>query len=767
MSTPGDPRRLTTGGRPALGGGGGGGQPSEAGPQTAKAHELIAMAHALCDEGRAREAEDMARWALSQSPQLAGAHAVLARARFEQGHLREAQSLLEAVVLRNPAFFVAHRWLAEVLVRLGDWPRASEILVRAEALSPRNPRIGQLVQQVMGASPGQPPPNDPAGVPPPPVAPGLLQSGARLRTYEDRPAVTADMPGAMVPAGAVELLPRNTRLARPNVNVGNTPTRGERPGTAQPVSTRGQRPRQRTGFSFAPVSRWIYLYRRFVLLGAIGIALFVVTVMSVSWVLRQPAGEGEGGQLVRKSDRRSDKETSTLSPVLAGSFMELATIRAKDRRRQARFETEPTGRALLAEALLASEYGRPLDPDSEIWADELAESHGGLGGPEELLAARVLDRLVRGDRAGAGELARTRGLSSANSPLLRFVDGRRLERDGNLAAALARVGSEAGRSPFLPLRLLRAQLLLDQGNPAGALELVHGVLGEAPAHTGALRLLLEARAGLGSELTPREKADIATACKSAQRNIPTLASACRLHQGIVQRREGKRRAAMREALAAANRAPDDPRLLAQVAQLLANLGASEEATELIERAEGFADRQFVPLAWARAGVAVGRDRSTLMPPGQPPGPEARLIAVRSIFVGPPSRKKSLGTVGVTSALTKGDGDLRWVADGAEARSRRSILALTRRAQSQYGRRLPSPVASYIVGTLARRTGQRPLATSWLSGSLEGHGDACRSASLYRMSLRDSGADPLRIVRLQRAIGKLGCDQKLGAAALSD
>jgi hypothetical protein len=456
-----------------------------------------------------------------------------------------------------------------------------------------------------------------------------------------------------------------------------------------------------------------------------------------------------------------------LTPVLAGTYKELATIRARDRRRQARLETEPTGRALLAEALLASEYGRPLDPDSESWADELAENHGGLGGPDELLATRVLDRLVRGDRAGAGELARARGLPSADSHLLRFVDARRLERDGNLAAALARVGTgrDVAQSPFLPLRLLRAELLLDQGNPAGALELINGVMTEAPAHTGALRLLLEARDGMGSELTAKEKSDVRAACAAALRGIPTLASACRLHEGIAQRREGNRRAALREALAAAHLAPDDPRLLAMIAQLLGNLGIAEEATELIERAELFADRQFPPLAWARAGVAVGRDRSTTLPPGAPPGHEARLIAARSAFAGPASRKKSLGTIGVTAALTKADGDLRWVANGAEARNRTAIFALTKRAQTQYGRKLPSPVASYVVGTLARRVGQRPLATSLLSRSLDGHGDACRSASLYRMSLRDGGQDPLRNVRLQRAIGKLGCDQKLGAAAL--
>ena len=50
--------------------------------------------------------------------------------------------------------------------------------------------------------------------------------------------------------------------------------------------------------------------------------------------------------------------------------------------------------------------------------------------------------------------------------------------------------------------------------------------------------------------------------------------------------------------------------------------------------------------------------------------------------------------------------------------------------------------------------------------MDGHGDACRSASLYRMTLRDAGQDPLRNVRLQRAIGKLGCDVQLGGRTVA-
>jgi tetratricopeptide (TPR) repeat protein len=714
------------------------------GPPSAKAHELVAMAHALCDQGRPREAEDMARWALTQAPQLPGAHVALGRARFEQGQLREARVILEAVVLRNPAFFAAHRWLAEVLVRMGDWPSASEVLVRAEALTPGDGRIAELVRQVMGAPPAPRPSAQQAAVPPPPVPPGLLQSGARMYTYEE-PAVTADLPSAhAVPPRSTALMRlKEAKMAVPR----HTPAR-----PTPPFDVTGAPPGHRKSGLLARLAFWRpgRIDPRVILLALGGLALFAVTVLLVSWVLRQPGME--------RTVARPSKSALVLGPVVAGSFTELAGIRAKDRRHQARTDSEPAGRALLAEALLASEYGRPLDPDSEAWADELADKEGGLGGPEELLATRVLDRLSRGDRKAAAELARTRGLSSSSSPLLRFVDGRRLEREGNVAAALARIGADAERSAFLPLRLLRAELLLDQANPTAALALVTSVLTESPGHPAALRLLLETRAALGQPLAADERDPVAKACRLAERWIPTLANACRLHDGVTQRREGDRRKALRLALKAADLAPADPRALAMTAQLLGNLGAAPEAQELIDRAELLADPRYPPLAWARAGVGVGRDRATPLPEGPAPGPEARLIAARSTFIGLPSRRRGLTALGVTPSMARTDGDLRWVADGAEAKTRKAQLALTQRARGSSGGKSPNPVASYVAGTLARRSGQRPLAESLLGRSLDGHGDACRAASLYRLALRDGGRNPLSNVRLQRAIGKLGCSE---------
>ncbi|HEY0706292.1 MAG TPA: tetratricopeptide repeat protein, partial [Polyangia bacterium] len=749
--------------------------------QNAKVHELVAMAHALCDEGRAREAEDMARWALTQAPQFPGAHVVLGRARFEQGQLREARVILEAVVLRNPAYFIAHRWLAEVLVKLGDLPAASDILVRAEALSPRDTRIAELVRQVMGgAPPGRAP--DPKGVPVPPVDPALLpaqaaKAGAKARyqTYETS-ALPPETPKpssgpnptrttAMMASGAGQ--PASMPPAVP----ASSPSSSRLPAAPRPQPTRqspsqsgsqsgptgGARTRTTGSYAAAAAPPWRRVDRSLVLLALGGIAIFGLTVFAVSWALRQPRGD---------FFRPPEPVISTVAePVVTGAFTERFEIRAKDRRRQVPGGTEPTARSLLAEAMLASEYGLPLDPDSEIWADELSEKAGTGPGSDELLAARILDRLSRGDRKAAAELSLTRGLGTAEAPVLRYAEARRLAREGDIRNALIR--TDTAQNGFLPLRLMRAELLLDQANASPAHTLVTSVLTESPGHPGAVRLLLEARAALGGAVPPNERQAITQACGTDARRIPALDAACRLHGAITLRREGKRRAALRGGLDAMEVVPAEPRLLASIAQLMNNLGAVEDAQELIARAERLADRRYPPLAWAIAGQGIARDRMTMLPDGPAPGPEARLIAARSIFVGPPPRRKSLDRLGVTEALAQADSDLRWVADGAGARGKRAAAVLTRKAQSQYGSKLPGPVASYVVGTLARLTGQQRLAETSLSRSLAGHGDACRAATLYLLSLRDRGRNPLLNARLQRAIGRLECDEAPGALPAAD
>jgi hypothetical protein len=335
---------------------------------------------------------------------------------------------------------------------------------------------------------------------------------------------------------------------------------------------------------------------------------------------------------------------------------------------------------------------------------------------------------------------------------------RRLARDGDTAAALGRLGPDPARSTFVPIRLLAAELYLDRAEPDRAQALARSVLASSPGHPQATQLLLEATHGLG---TPLEKVDITAierGCRAAVGRVPTLATACKLHHGLVARREGQRQAALGHSFAAMEMVPPEPRLMAMVAQLLVNLGATFEAQSLVRRAEDLADRRLAPLAWARAGIALATNRKAELPSGLPPGPEARLVALRASFVGP--RMPSAATMVLDRSATRPplDEDLRWVADGTRVRGKDAARAMSGRVSSRYGRRPPGPVAAFVAGALARRAGNEELARAWLARSLDGHGDACRAAELYRIVLREHGHNPKLIADLQRAIGRLGCER---------
>ena len=347
-----------------------------------------------------------------------------------------------------------------------------------------------------------------------------------------------------------------------------------------------------------------------------------------------------------------------------------------------------------------------------------------------------------------------------DSALARFISARVLARSGEGAAAIARLGPDAAESPMLPVRLLLAELRLDAGQAEMALALVRGALATAPAQPIAVQHLIEASHALGRPLSTQDTQLVQRSCQAAAGRVPTLDATCRLHRGLLARRAGQRYQAEREALAAAELAPGEPRVLGTLAQLLVNTGSTVEAKVLIRRAARLADPRLPPLAWAQAGAALATDRRTTVPDGPPPGPEARLIAARASFVGPripPAAVPLLGSSGATGA--RGDRDLRWVADGARVKGGRAARLVASRLRAKYGARPPGPVASFVAGTLARRGGHKPLARTWLSQSLKGHGDACRAASLYRLSLSEQGRNPLRNARLQRAIGKLGCNRK--------
>jgi tetratricopeptide (TPR) repeat protein len=753
--------------------------------------QLVALAHNLCDDGRPAEAEDLARSLLGQTPNLPSAQVVMARAWAEQGRLDQARGMLEQVVTRNPAFFAAHRWLAEVLVAIGDYPRASDVLLRAEAISPGQPRVAELIQQVMGAPQALVPAPPELGTRGPPPPPGTRR---RRQTWEG-PAVADASPQLETlvpqPPGAQPVAPTRAVPApptRPTATAPQTRYSGQQAPPAQQASqsqayyappapgtgagTRAAAPRAPRGPGlFRRISAWFRRHPSAVLTVA-GVILFTLAALAVvltSWALRPreggtradspespaspPPENGTGGPSTTVVN-----EEEGPAPLGSGGFDELLAVLVKDRRLRAPRPTPSVNRALLASALLASEYGRPSDRPTEVLADELVAALGQEQPPEDLVAARVLLRVARGDRAGAEAAARALGLATGQSPLIRFVEARRLSRNGEAAAALARLGPEAASSPFPLGRLLLGELSLDRGEPDVALEAARAVLSQAPRHPLALQLLMEAHQSRGGRPPPEEATVISQACKEDETRIPTLAAACRLDRALTLRRAGTRRASLNAALSAAEVVPADPRLLSLASQTLSNLGAIREANVLLARAEQLADRALSPLAWARVGVELATNRRVTIPDSPPASPEARLVAARSAFVGAPDSPVLNQLLDSIRRTTGGDRDLQVITRGARARRAAAVLETALRLRERYGRAPPGPVAAYVAGTLARRSGLRPLARVWLGQALNGHGDACRAATLFRLALQDLGTDPLQNPRLQRAIGRLGCER---------
>ena len=814
-----------------------------------RAGQLVSLAHNLCDQGRPGEAEDTCRFVLSQSPRLPSALVALGRARLEQGHLNEARTLLGDVVARNPTFFAAHRWYAEVLVRLGDWPRASEVLLKAEALFPGQPRIAELVSQVMGTHsgssnsptgerpvPGPAPtsprprqktyegpavpeePSAPVAAPPPhrtsrgmpvpstrppptrspsqslplpgstaprPSAPGLPASGEKAPRRPRSsgslsvppPPVDAPFPPATSPAPVGKGAPSGVRpatiegrpsrpsqpaaaaetpLAQPNwldsSPRGDTPTRRHQYGDGAPGPVGGARVglgrlwRKRLVFW-----QWAMGHPR-VALGLAGLGIFAaaaLTVVFISALLRPDPATSPESQAPTLAETTTPAVRTAAGPALSEVVQKSAIARAP-------VPTAAVGEELLATALLAVEYGRPTAAEAAVWARELAMTGDAeAGGLAEVKAAAVLLAVGQGDLAVAETLARDLGVAEATDDVSRFADGRRLSRQGEIALARGRVGLEAADSPFLPLRLLAVELAFDGGAPAEGMPTLEGILADLPHHPLGVQLLLEGRRALDLVLGEEEEDFLREACAPGQAKILTLVAACHIHRGALLRQQGRRRSALEAALEAARLSPADPRLLGQLGQLLANLGATRQAATVVETARTLADPKLPPLAWARAGIELATNRRLLLPEGPPPGPEARLIAARAAFVGPKGVDHAR-RVQASESATRGDADLRWIVNASDISGRRQARAMTRRIERRYGRRPPGPVASFVAGTMARRAGKKPMAQAWLSKALRQHGDACRAASLYRMSLQESGISPWRIARLQRAIGHLDC-----------
>ena len=195
---------------------------------------------------------------------------------------------------------------------------------------------------------------------------------------------------------------------------------------------------------------------------------------------------------------------------------------------------------------------------------------------------------------------------------------------------------------------------------------------------------------------------------------------------------GERLRASTQSQAAARTTPDEPRMLARAAQLLAQEGFVDKAEKLVERASRFAAPQAPELAWARLAVTLGHGRAATAPPGQRPfNATTRVIAARAAFAagGPAALAAVLDGFG--AAIVGLDADLRLLATLA------ATVAETPAATGAQAQARPKESAAehYVDGLRARIAGDSLLAAEHLSHALSGHADACRAAGEYVATLR--------------------------------
>jgi hypothetical protein len=169
-------------------------------------------------------------------------------------------------------------------------------------------------------------------------------------------------------------------------------------------------------------------------------------------------------------------------------------------------------------------------------------------------------------------------------------------------------------------------------------------------------------------------------------------------------------------------------VLGRTAQLLAQLGAVDEADARLGTARALGDPRMPALAWARAAVALGRSEPTVLPPALPlDGSVTRVLSARAALAG--------GGAGAIEEWNRRHPLPGHALDDPELRP---LLVAT----SDNG-----PLASYVAGLRARLDGRLITAADKLHAALDGHADACRAAGEYVATVRALGT-PLDLAALE-------------------
>ena len=400
----------------------------------------------------------------------------------------------------------------------------------------------------------------------------------------------------------------------------------------------------------------------------------------------------------------------------------------------------------FADARLAIDYGATTAPEAEAILGRFGLPDGRADGPSALAAsAKALLTARNGDREGAVRIAATAAAAQPGSPYPLYALGRARALGGDLEGAARAFDAASVVAPaFLASRVAQAELFLDLGAVGRARVSLAAVLSETPGDPRAQLLMDEVELAARDHEAPPQGAAI---CAGKWRP-PAIETACLLARAERERRAGNRAAARADAEGAAHAVPDEPRLLARAALLLAQLGAVDQSAALLARARRRAAAEMPTFVWATAAVALGRGHAGALPGGpRPADPETTLLVARAALAagGVGALGVALGALGPTAHAP--DADLERLGRLAS----RSPRLAARAAGPPAGQAATDdPLQAYLDGVAAQLAGDLVRATERFGHALSGHGDACHAAGEYVAALRAQKRrpDPTAFARLR-------------------
>jgi tetratricopeptide (TPR) repeat protein len=631
----------------------------------------------------------------------------LGRTLLVQGHLETAQRVLLKVCQEQPEHAEAFRVLALVLGKRGDDRRARPLLDYADELdAQRTHEIPATLDDV---------PSD-------------------AETRQNRLAMQAAVqPSLAGKSGAQPGPAPQPSSSKPELSLPVPPV----------PSTSSSSPSHPLAASLpAPVPR-----------SRKGLGLSLVVLCVVVSAAAVAAYKQYGKTTPARPSPREELDRSLFS----GTLEQL--MRARDVARMALdtgvSDADSLARLGLLNALLVDDYAVEARKDAE---DALRRAGAGPENNKERAAivasARSLLAHAAGERTAAKQFAEAALAAMAPDPsaFALLASARVRSLAGDIEGTARDLDRAMGIAPELaPVVVDWATSRLDGGDPVAARRALVALLERNQENSRALLLLAEAERALGE---PNWVKSLEKACGSDAKISRSIRAACAIGSALQSRIDGDRAGALRKAKAV-SQTSEEPQILGPASLLLALLGETDAAAEVLERARKAADPANVPLLWADLAVRLSRGDSIQTLPKaleHPAGPERDLVALRAAYV----RAGVPGLAAALKVLPPGILDIDWDVRAYAALGREGGPAKPELATLEKRIEKGSPVISYVLGVLAERDKDYKLAVRRLEKALAWHGDACQAASLYLDAIKrvGHGAQPnkpgLRNVRAHNA-----------------